>query len=148
MRISPIGLLYHKDVEKAKAMAANSSSMTHPYPTNAEACQLYTALIVEALHGASREDLARVAAREIEELRDPDLSSRLRRYKTMTSWDERDADDIKSSGYVVSTIEAALWSFFTTSSFEEGAITAVNLGSCAPKPLASETSGGLTWFRR
>lgn len=139
MRISPIGLLYHKDLEKAKAMAEKSSSMTHPYPTNAEACQLYTALIVEALHGASKEDLARVAAREIEELRDPDLSSQLKRYKTTTSWEERDVGDINSSGYVVSTIEAALWSFFTTSSFEEGAIKAVNLGSHNRQPLPPKT---------
>lgn len=40
-------------------------------------------------------------------------------------------DEIKSSGYVVDSLEAALWSFHNSSSFEEGAIKAVNLGGDA-----------------
>jgi ADP-ribosylglycohydrolase len=36
--------------------------------------------------------------------------------------------EIKSGGYVVESLEAALWSFLTTSSFEDAVLTAVNLG--------------------
>ena len=36
--------------------------------------------------------------------------------------------DIKSSGYVIDTIEAALWSFLTTNSFEEAILRSVSLG--------------------
>ena len=43
-------------------------------------------------------------------------------YKTKTE------DQIKSTGYVIHTLEAALWCFYTTNTFEEGAIKAVNLG--------------------
>lgn len=35
---------------------------------------------------------------------------------------------IKSSGYVVDSLEAAVWSLITTESFEEALLKAVNLG--------------------
>ena len=38
------------------------------------------------------------------------------------------ADKIKSSGYVVDTLEAAVWSLITTDCFEDALLTAVNLG--------------------
>jgi hypothetical protein len=37
-------------------------------------------------------------------------------------------DQIKSTGYVLHTLEAALWCFYTTNTFEDGLIKAVNLG--------------------
>ena len=37
-------------------------------------------------------------------------------------------NDIKSSGYVVDTLEASLWSLLTTNSFKESILKAVNLG--------------------
>ncbi|KAH8825403.1 ADP-ribosylation/Crystallin J1 [Flagelloscypha sp. PMI_526] len=39
--------------------------------------------------------------------------------------------DLPSSGYVLHTVQAALFSFFASSSFEEGALIAVNLGGDA-----------------
>lgn len=38
------------------------------------------------------------------------------------------ADKIRSSGYVVDTIEAAIWSLLNTGSFRDALLTAVNLG--------------------
>ena len=37
-------------------------------------------------------------------------------------------DEVNNSGWAVSTLQAALWAFETTKSFEEGLIAAVNLG--------------------
>lgn len=39
--------------------------------------------------------------------------------------------EIKSTGFVVDTLEAALWGFFTTDGFREGALKVVNLGGDA-----------------
>jgi ADP-ribosyl-[dinitrogen reductase] hydrolase len=39
--------------------------------------------------------------------------------------------DIKGSGYVVKSLEAALWAFYHSSTFEEGCLIAVNLGDHA-----------------
>lgn len=41
------------------------------------------------------------------------------------------SDDIQSSGYVLHTIEAAIWSLITTESFEDALLKAVNLGDDA-----------------
>ena len=54
--------------------------------------------------------------------------------------------EIKSSGYVVHTLEAALWAFFSTSSFQEGALRVVNLGDDAD--TVGAVYGGLSgaWY--
>lgn len=44
---------------------------------------------------------------------------------------ELERDDIQSGGYVVSTLEAALWCLGKTANFEECVLTAVNLGGDA-----------------
>lgn len=41
---------------------------------------------------------------------------------------EKSIEAIKPTGYVVDTIEAALWAFFTTDSFKDAVLKAVNLG--------------------
>ena len=50
-------------------------------------------------------------------------------------------DDIKSSGYVVSTFEAAIWCLITTSSYEEAVLKAVNFGDDTDTVAA--VTGGL-----
>ena len=39
--------------------------------------------------------------------------------------------EIKGSGYVLKTFEAALWAFYNSNSFEEGCLKVVNLGEDA-----------------
>jgi ADP-ribosyl-[dinitrogen reductase] hydrolase len=129
MRVAPIGLFYFRDLDMALSNAALSSDATHPYPTCAECCVIYTRAIVSALHGATKEKLATEIANT--QLRDPKLSHRLEGYKSLEEWHTRDESDIKSSGYVVSTLEASLWAFFSTSTFQEGALRVVNLGDDA-----------------
>ncbi|EDP49054.1 ADP-ribosylglycohydrolase family protein [Aspergillus fumigatus A1163] len=113
----------------ALSNAALSSNATHPYPTCAECCQIYTRLIVRALNGASKEELAEEFARI--NFTDVKVKQRLDRYSSLTDWENTDEEHIKSSGYVLSTLEAALWAFFTTSTFKSGAVKVVNLGDDA-----------------
>jgi hypothetical protein len=47
------------------------------------------------------------------------------------SYKHRNPPQIKASGFVIETMEAALWAFYHTNSFEEGALKAVNLGDDA-----------------
>ena len=47
------------------------------------------------------------------------------------SFKRRNPPEIKGSGYVVESLEAALWAFFRSNTFEEGALLAVNLGDDA-----------------
>ncbi|KAL4736795.1 ADP-ribosylation/Crystallin J1 [Aspergillus similis] len=126
MRVSPIGLVYFDDLREALYQAAASSNVTHPYPTCAECCTIYTKLIVCAMNGASKEGLAAELAAT--RFRDRKLEQRLGRYASLQDWQAKAECDIDSSGYVISTLEAALWSFFSTSTLEGGALRAVNLG--------------------
>ena len=56
------------------------------------------------------------------------------------------ASDIQNSGYVVHTLEAALWAFLSTSSFREGALKVVDLGDDAD--TVGAVHGGLSgaWY--
>ena len=47
------------------------------------------------------------------------------------AWRGKDRDQIKSSGYVIDTLEAALWCVDKTDSYEQAVILAVNLGGDA-----------------
>ena len=53
------------------------------------------------------------------------------------SFKERQPPEIKGSGYVVASLEAALWAFYRSSSFREGCLAASGYGR-APS-LASPT---------
>ncbi|KAI4245379.1 MAG: hypothetical protein L6R42_010192 [Xanthoria sp. 1 TBL-2021] len=129
MRVSPIGLVFNEDVAKAMEHAAASSQVTHPYPRNTEACKIYTKLIASTFRDIVKPDLALIVANWTFE--DPDLKSRFAKYHAFQAWQEVSEEHISSSGYVVHSLEASLWAFFTTASFEEGALKAVNLGDDA-----------------
>lgn len=47
------------------------------------------------------------------------------------SFKNRNPPKIKGSGYVVKSMEAALWAFYHSSTFQDGALLAVNLGDDA-----------------
>ncbi|KAL8677999.1 MAG: hypothetical protein Q9186_005629 [Xanthomendoza sp. 1 TL-2023] len=129
MRVSPIGLVYHRDHAEAMRYAAASSQLTHPYPTNSEACSIYTKLIASTFQNLSKSDLASIISDWSFE--DPDLKTRFAGYEKLESWTQVGEKQISSSGYVVHSLEASLWAFFTTHTFEEGALKVVNLGDDA-----------------
>ena len=96
-----------------------------------DACRLLAALTVGALHGYAKEELldaefaGRFAGLDGSDLAPAIDSVRQGDYKTM------DRRQIRGTGYVVESIRAALWAFWNSTSFEEGALLAVNLGDDA-----------------
>lgn len=151
MRVTPIALAFHaSDPDSAATLAMASSKPTHPNPTCQEACAVYTRLQILALHSSSPSPspskglLAQSLANTL--ITDPDLHARLAPYTTLQTWLSTPATSIKSTGYVLDTLEAALWSFFTTDSFRDGAIKVVNLGDDAD--TVGAVYGGLAgaWY--
>ncbi len=127
MRVIPIALGFHAvEIDKAIHYARLSSKVTHPHLRCREACALYTQLVVKALQGSERRTLVDTIA--IANIQDDQLRDRLSQYRTLDSWMQQTPKNIRSTGYVIDTLEAALWAFFTTVTFEKGAIRAVNLG--------------------
>jgi ADP-ribosylglycohydrolase len=54
--------------------------------------------------------------------------------------------DIRGTGYVVHSLEAALWAFFHSESFEQGCLLAVNLGDDADTTGAVYGQLGGTYY--
>jgi ADP-ribosyl-[dinitrogen reductase] hydrolase len=130
MRVIPIALAFHcAGLERACHLAQESSRVTHPHPRCQEACSIYTRLACKALQGAEKKALAEALADL--DVQDDQLRSRLSRYKDADSWKQQEEGNIRSTGYVLDTLEAALWAFFSTNTFEDGAIRVVNLGDDA-----------------
>lgn len=123
MRIAPIPILFSEDYDTARCEGEDSSYTTHSNSVAVWCCGVFSHLCAMAIQGHSRSDLIRY----IQSVKGPadheEDVERIIKCEFLT----KVRDDIVSSGYVVDTMEAALWAFFQTTTFEEGAILAVNL---------------------
>ncbi|KAJ5691829.1 hypothetical protein N7462_001252 [Penicillium macrosclerotiorum] len=126
MRISPVGVALWTDPNRARNVAKEQSRITHPAIACLDACEAYTLLICGAMNGETKEELCKTISDF--QFHHPDLVERLARYKTIDDWKTTSSDKITSSGWVVDTIEAALWGFFKYESWETGVLAVVNLG--------------------
>jgi ADP-ribosylglycohydrolase len=131
MRLAAVPLRYAADPASAVECAAQSSRTTHGTAEAVDACRYFAHLIVHAIAGAAKDDLlsARHAA-EVERHTGSPLSHRIAAV-ARGSFKSKDASQIKASGYVVNTLEAALWAFHHTDTFRDGALLVVNLGEDA-----------------
>ena len=122
MRLSPVALHALNDGDRARRIAADQSRTTHGAPQAVEACVWFADLLRRAVLG---EPVASLLA-----------PGRWDGHQSMRdavsgSWRGRARGDIRSSGYVIHTLEAALWAVGQTDSFEEALVLAVNLGDDA-----------------
>ena len=136
MRLAPIPIFFHRDIEQAKSMAIAQSRTTHASDESIEACEYYCMLIVETINGDSKDHVLRgrtsQASKKIQEIVHGD-------------WKHKTRDQIESTGYVVHSLEAALWSIHTSISFEEALVKAVNLAgdSDTVGAIAGQLAGAL-----
>jgi ADP-ribosylglycohydrolase len=131
MRLAPVPLFFAADPETAIARAADSSRTTHGAWEAMDACRYFAALIVGALQGRSKEELLAPVFTPIDGLWDrAPLAPEIREIAS-GSFATRNPPDIRGTGYVVASLEAALWAFAKSTSFADGALLAVNLGDDA-----------------
>ena len=123
MRLAPIPCVYWRQPEKARDLAMLQSRATHASELAASACDFLALVLSALIGGKSLEDTLRVASRyEFH----PEIRGLAR-----SEWVEKAEDNIHSGGFVVHTLEAALWCVWHSASFEEALIKAVNLGEDA-----------------
>lgn len=136
MRLAPIPIFFHDDLDQANAMAMAQSRTTHASDESIQACEYYCTLIVEAINGESKERILRS--------RESQASEKIRQI-ARGDWKDKTRDQIESTGYVVHSLEAALWSVHTSSSFEEALVKAVNLAGDADTvgAIAGQLAGAL-----
>ena len=131
MRIAPIPIMVGmQTLSKAWAAGEESSKTTHTNPEAVWGCGLWTVLTGMAIRGLTKEHMLAF----FEDIPHSYVGS-IARYGL--AWDSvvrkefltKQRSDIRSTGYVVHTVEAALWAFFGTETFEEGLIRVVALGA-------------------
>jgi len=131
MRLAPIPLAYAKDPQEAHDLAGKMSLTTHAAPEPVDACRYYAGLIVGALQGATKEKLLASRFSPLDGFwKSEALTPRIDEIAA-GSFKNREPPEITGSGYVVNSMEAALWAFRKTDNFRDGAIAAVNLGNDA-----------------
>ncbi|MGF6209779.1 ADP-ribosylglycohydrolase family protein [Pseudomonas frederiksbergensis] len=128
MRLVPVVLYYFPDRERIENFAANSSRTTHAAPEAIECCQLFAELIGKALHGADKADLRNLSETTFVE---PKVAAIAR-----GDYLGKSKNEIRGSGYCVASLEAALWCFHQTDSFEGAILEAANLGDDADTTAA------------
>jgi ADP-ribosyl-[dinitrogen reductase] hydrolase len=94
-----------------------------------EACEVLTAILVAGLRGADKDVM--LQAQTCRQWRDEKSFSPAIEEVVQGSYRHKAPPEIQGSGYVVRSLEAALWAFHQSSTFEEGALLAVNLGDDA-----------------
>ncbi len=131
MRLAPVPLFFGGDPEAAIARAGESSRTTHGAREAIDACRYMAGLIIGALQGRSRKELLAPLFSPVLGLWDREPLAPWIHDIAAGSFLRREPPQIRGTGYVVASLEAALWAFAKSTSFEHGALLAVNLGDDA-----------------
>ncbi len=121
MRCSPIGLRYYRDIGKLLEYSHESSLLTHSNPLCKSSCAFFNAILSRILRGWDKRD-ALSFAMEVLAHAPHELLDRVQ------SIFVKSADEVPTSGFVLDTLECALWAWWHHDSFENALIAVVNLG--------------------
>jgi ADP-ribosyl-[dinitrogen reductase] hydrolase len=124
MRTIPAALRHFDDVERAVDVARRQSLTTHASALSAACCSRFVTLACGLLQG---DDWAMAT------LRQPPVSMGATDTDLVPAgwWRGLSADDVRGSGFVVDTLQAAFWAVDSTATFADAVIAAVNLGDDA-----------------
>lgn len=153
MRMLPVALYLHDKYGGELAtpemikIVCNMSALTHGHTRSLIACGIYVLIANEILNGNDDIKTAIETAMEKsvkffannEDFKDEfaEHYSRL----TLKNFYETPREEIKSSGYVVDTLEAAVWCLLNTDNYADCVLKAVNLGGDTDTTAA--VSGGI-----
>lgn len=130
MRIHPFALMahYNRNAHKEwEELIEKASALTHAHERSILACKIYTTILFNLL-SVPQKNSVRLALRYAKcyYAQSPEFNHYNRLFDE--GFERLAEQDIKSTGYVVDTLEAALWCLLTTDSYAECVLKAVNLG--------------------
>ena len=133
MRILPLVLhIKDLDIEQRYEWTQKVSSITHGHVRSVMACFYYLEFARKIIAGKDKfqaynelqsEVTMYFESRKINPLEIQKFSRLL--FEDISKLEE---DNIKSTGYVLDTLEASIWCFLTTTTYQEAVLKAVNLG--------------------
>jgi ADP-ribosylglycohydrolase len=139
MRIHPAALyLYFTGYETEEALReiGDLSSLTHAHERSRVGCGIYSLVLWELLRSPEKEAVYRGLCRAEKIYAESPEFSHYKK-KLIDRIGKRDnlggkckifRDEIESSGYIVDTLEAAVWCVLTTNDYKSCVLKAVNLG--------------------
>ena len=131
MRILPVALYsYSKKLKEEEIISLTNdiSSLTHSHNISKLGCYIYVRYVIYLLEGLTKEE----AYKNIQSL---DYSfygeEAINCYSRILKSNIKDLplEDIKSSGYVVDTLEASLWIIMNSNNYKDAIITSTNIGN-------------------
>ncbi len=131
MRLAPVPLCYANRPAEAVELSGESSLTTHGAGSAVDACRYLGGLIVGIMNGFVKEEILAKRFAPVKGLWEQQPLDHKIAEIADGSFKRKSPPEIKGTGYVVDSLEAALWAFYHSTSFEEGALLAVNLGDDA-----------------
>jgi len=139
MRLAPICIYYADNINEAVHYAALSSKTTHGSPIAVDSCRYMSYVIFHLFSAKDKQDIFSQKFKDntylyfsedpLHETLEPIING---------DFMKKSESEISSSGYAIHSLEAALWSFYHTDTFEAAILKAVNLGDDA------DTVGAIT----
>lgn len=134
MRIHPFVLHTYRldtNVKTKIRIVEMASALTHAHERSRVGCGIYAFVLWELIEKPCKESVVAGLKKADEYYKS---NAEFDRYKRVFSFSDVEVvncvqrNTIKSSGYIVDSLEAAIWSVMTTSSYKECVLKAVNLG--------------------
>ena len=132
MRIYPIALYaYYKHLKDKEIynLVNEVSSLTHAHEVSKLGCYIYVRYILYLLDGLNKEEA-------YDKLKDINFNSLydidvVKMYSRILDENIKvlNIDDIKSSGYIVDTLEASFWILLNSKDYKEAIIASTNIGN-------------------
>jgi ADP-ribosylglycohydrolase len=150
MRIAPLALfLCQQQVKRPDEIlqtAHQLSALTHGHPRSQMACGIYTLILMNILTNSSLPAAIDESLKTAQNFYKNNSIYRneipaFKRLGDLASFQKLPKTAIRSSGYVVDTLEAVIWCLLHTTSYAECVLTAVNLGDDAD--TVGAIAGGL-----
>ncbi|HZO88247.1 MAG TPA: ADP-ribosylglycohydrolase family protein [Chthonomonadaceae bacterium] len=123
MRCAPLSLFLYRRPDYLATLAPVLSRITHAHPDCEWTCVFVNVAIAWLVQGKSKQEAVDLAYEACDNA-SQELKERIGRAMEPTS-------EVAPTGYVLDTLEVALWSFLHAGSFEEALLTAVNRGADA-----------------
>ena len=130
MRILPVVYYaYYKKLKQVEILelVRNISSLTHRHEISIIGCYLFVNYLLNIINGKDKyASLNMLKALDLSMFKEENVD----KYNRILNGELKDLhlDDIKSTGYVVDTLEAVLWVVLNTDSYSSSIIGAINLG--------------------
>lgn len=131
MRLAPVPLFFARQPAEAVARSGDSSRTTHGAPVCVDACRYLGGLIAAAVEGRPKAELLSMSFSPVAGLWDREPLAPEVATVAKGTFKVKEPPAIRGSGYVVASLEAALWAFHKSDTFRDGALLAANLGDDA-----------------